>query len=132
MYDLNTLCDLSLTDFKVLTVAKSISDSCLIIGDGVTNSGENMLSYSRPRRSMAAIGRMFVASGFGSRTVAAGGGRQTAGVTSGMAVPVTTLLARRNRLIAGGGRCLARRIATARRRPLHLTIATVASTDASS
>ena len=40
MYDLNTLCDLSLTDFKVLTVAKSISDSCLIIGDGVTNSGE--------------------------------------------------------------------------------------------
>ena len=40
MYDLNTLCDLSLTEFKVLTVAKSISDSCLIIGDGVTNSGE--------------------------------------------------------------------------------------------
>ncbi|MDP9099834.1 MAG: hypothetical protein M3N48_12715, partial [Verrucomicrobiota bacterium] len=40
MYDLNTLCDLSLTEFKVLTVAKSISDSCLIIGDGVTNTGE--------------------------------------------------------------------------------------------
>lgn len=32
MYDLNTLCDLSLSNFKVLTSAKSISDSCHIIG----------------------------------------------------------------------------------------------------
>ncbi|HEX7517525.1 MAG TPA: hypothetical protein VF345_09585, partial [Chthoniobacterales bacterium] len=40
MYDLNTLCDLSVTDFKVLTVAKTISDSCLIIGEGITNNGD--------------------------------------------------------------------------------------------
>ena len=40
MYDLNTLCDLSLSNFRVLTVAKSISDSCLIIGEGITNKGD--------------------------------------------------------------------------------------------
>ena len=40
MYDLNTLCDLSLTNFKVLTTAKSISDSCHIIGEGITTNGE--------------------------------------------------------------------------------------------
>ncbi len=40
MYDLNTLCDLSLSNFKVLTVAKTITDSCLIIGEGVTMNGE--------------------------------------------------------------------------------------------
>ena len=40
MYDLNTLCNLSTSNFKVLTVAKSISDSCLIIGDGETLNGE--------------------------------------------------------------------------------------------
>ena len=41
MFDLNTLCDLSQTDFRVLTAAKSISDSCLIIGEGITNNGDN-------------------------------------------------------------------------------------------
>ena len=40
MYDLNTLCDLSLSNFKVLTSAKSISDSGHIIGEGITNNGE--------------------------------------------------------------------------------------------
>ncbi|HXX42211.1 MAG TPA: hypothetical protein VEI58_08090 [Chthoniobacterales bacterium] len=40
MLDLNTLCDLSQTDFKVLTSARSISDSCVIIGDGITNNGD--------------------------------------------------------------------------------------------
>src|ERR1043166_8006983 len=40
MYDLNMLCDLSLSNFKVLTVAKTIPDSCLIIGEGVTLNGE--------------------------------------------------------------------------------------------
>ncbi|PYK32218.1 MAG: hypothetical protein DME57_00705 [Verrucomicrobia bacterium] len=40
MYDLNTLCDLGQTDFKVLTVARTISDSCVIIGDGVTKNGD--------------------------------------------------------------------------------------------
>ena len=40
MYDLNTLCDLSQTDFKVLTVARTISDSLVIIGDGITNNGD--------------------------------------------------------------------------------------------
>ncbi len=40
MYDLNTLCDLSQSDFKVLTVARTISDSCVIIGDGVTKNGD--------------------------------------------------------------------------------------------
>src|SRR4029077_14590600 len=37
MYDLNTLCDLSQSGFKVLTVARTISDSCVIIGDGLTS-----------------------------------------------------------------------------------------------
>ncbi len=40
MFDLNTLCDLSQSDFRVLVVAKSISDSCLITGEGITNNGE--------------------------------------------------------------------------------------------
>ena len=40
MYDLNTLCDLSQTDFKVLTVARTITDSCVIIGDGITKNGD--------------------------------------------------------------------------------------------
>lgn len=40
MYDLNTLCDLSQTEFKVLTVARTISDSCVIIGDGITKNGD--------------------------------------------------------------------------------------------
>jgi len=40
MFDLNTLCDLSASGFSVLTVAKTISDSCLIIGEGITNKGE--------------------------------------------------------------------------------------------
>src|SRR6266849_6349497 len=33
MFDLNGLCDLSTSDFNVLTVANTISDSCLIIGE---------------------------------------------------------------------------------------------------
>src|SRR5438874_4505050 len=40
MYDLNTLCDLSQSEFKVLTVARTISDSCVIIGDGITKNGD--------------------------------------------------------------------------------------------
>jgi len=40
MYDLNTLCDLSQGEFKVLTVARTISDSCVIIGDGITTNGD--------------------------------------------------------------------------------------------
>jgi probable HAF family extracellular repeat protein len=40
MFDLNTLCDLSQSDFKVLTVAKAINDSCLITGEGITTNGE--------------------------------------------------------------------------------------------
>jgi probable HAF family extracellular repeat protein len=40
MFDLNTLCDLSQSDFKVLTVARTISDSFHIIGDGITKNGD--------------------------------------------------------------------------------------------
>jgi len=40
MFDLNTLCDLSTSNFKVLTVAKAINDDCVIVGDGVTLNGE--------------------------------------------------------------------------------------------
>ncbi len=40
MFDLNTLCDLSTSNFNVLTAAKTISDSCLIIGEGITNDGQ--------------------------------------------------------------------------------------------
>lgn len=40
MFDLNTLCDLSQGNFKVLTVAKAINDSCVIIGEGITNNGD--------------------------------------------------------------------------------------------
>jgi probable HAF family extracellular repeat protein len=40
MYDLNNLCDLSQTNFKVLTVARTISDSMVIIGDGITKNGD--------------------------------------------------------------------------------------------
>src|SRR5476651_527313 len=41
MFDLNTLCDLSQSDFRVLTVAKAINDSCVIIGEGITTNGES-------------------------------------------------------------------------------------------
>ena len=40
MYDLNLLCDLSTSDFKVLTVAKTIDDCGLIVGEGLTNNGD--------------------------------------------------------------------------------------------
>ncbi len=40
MFDLNTLCDLSQSDFKVLTLAKAINDSCVIIGEGITSNGD--------------------------------------------------------------------------------------------
>src|SRR5438067_11970096 len=40
MYDLHLLCDLSQSGFKVLTVARTISDSCVIIGDGLTTNGD--------------------------------------------------------------------------------------------
>src|SRR5438132_8943185 len=40
MYDLNNLCDLSQTNFKVLTIARTISDSLIIIGDGITKNGD--------------------------------------------------------------------------------------------
>ena len=40
MFDLNTLCDLSQSDFKILAVARTISDSCLIIGEGITTNGQ--------------------------------------------------------------------------------------------
>jgi probable HAF family extracellular repeat protein len=40
MFDLNDLCDLSQSDFRVLTVAKTINDSCLIVGEGITNNGD--------------------------------------------------------------------------------------------
>ncbi len=39
MFDLNALCDLAQSDFRILTIAKAISDSCLIIGEGITNDG---------------------------------------------------------------------------------------------
>jgi probable HAF family extracellular repeat protein len=40
MYDLNNLCDLGQSGFKVLTVARTISDSCVIIGDGISSNGD--------------------------------------------------------------------------------------------
>lgn len=40
IFDLNTLCDLAQSDFRVLTVAKAISDSCVIIGEGITTNGD--------------------------------------------------------------------------------------------
>ena len=36
MFDLNALCDLTNSGFKVLTAARSINDSCVIIGEGIT------------------------------------------------------------------------------------------------
>src|SRR4051794_25217974 len=40
MYDLNTLCDPSQAGFKALAIARTISDSCVIIGDGITANGD--------------------------------------------------------------------------------------------
>src|ERR1700730_1225389 len=40
MFDLNNLCDLSTSDFKVLTAAKTINDCCLIVGEGITVNGD--------------------------------------------------------------------------------------------
>src|SRR5581483_3570892 len=40
MYDLNNLCDLGQSGFKVLTIARTISDSCVIIGDGISSNGD--------------------------------------------------------------------------------------------
>ncbi len=40
MFDLNNLCDLSSTDFQVLSTATSINDSCQIIGEGLTKDGQ--------------------------------------------------------------------------------------------
>src|SRR5712671_2953173 len=40
MYDLNLLCDLSTSNFKVLTVAQTIDDCLEIVGEGVTLNGD--------------------------------------------------------------------------------------------
>ena len=48
MFDLNTLCDLSTSDFKVLTSAKTINDACWIIGEGVTNNGQKHAFLLKP------------------------------------------------------------------------------------
>ena len=40
MYDLNLLCDLSTSNFKVLTVAKTIDDCLEIVGEGITLNGD--------------------------------------------------------------------------------------------
>jgi probable HAF family extracellular repeat protein len=48
MYDLNTICDLSTSNFKVLTSAKTISDSAHIIGEGITNNGEKHAFLLKP------------------------------------------------------------------------------------
>src|ERR1700738_4964625 len=40
MFDLNMLCDLSQSDFSVLSAAKTINDCCLIVGEGVTTGGQ--------------------------------------------------------------------------------------------
>ena len=40
IFDLNTMCDLSQSDFKVLSLAKAINDSCLITGEGITTNGD--------------------------------------------------------------------------------------------
>ena len=40
MHDLNALCDLPKSSFKVLTRANTISDSCVIVGEGITKTGE--------------------------------------------------------------------------------------------
>ena len=40
MYDLNLLCDLSTSDFKLLTVAKTINDCGLIVGEGIAINGD--------------------------------------------------------------------------------------------
>src|ERR1700730_6671765 len=40
MYDLNLLCDLSTSDFKVLTVARTINDCGEIVGEGLATNGD--------------------------------------------------------------------------------------------
>ena len=39
MFDLNTLCDLATKDFRILTVAKAINDSLVVVGEGITSGG---------------------------------------------------------------------------------------------
>ena len=80
---------------------------------------------------MAGAGRTAAASGFGSRTGAAGGGKPVAVAISGMEDRALLRLVRRNRRTAGGGHYLVRRIADAIRRLLLLTIAGAASKDIS-
>ncbi len=55
MYDLNLLCDLSLSDFKVLTVAKTIGDCLEIVGEGITLNGEKHAFLMVPNRSMGEV-----------------------------------------------------------------------------
>src|ERR1043166_5116385 len=40
MYDINLLCDLSTSNFKVLTAAKTIDDCFEIVGEGITLNGD--------------------------------------------------------------------------------------------
>lgn len=40
MFDLNSLCDLATSNFQVLTAAKAINDSMVIVGEGITAAGE--------------------------------------------------------------------------------------------
>src|SRR5436190_11539304 len=46
MYDLNTLCDLTTSNFKVLSSAKSISDSCQDRKSTRLNSSHTVISYA--------------------------------------------------------------------------------------
>ena len=40
MVDLNSLCDLAAGGFRLLTVAKAINDSMVIVGEGIANDGQ--------------------------------------------------------------------------------------------
>ena len=104
MFDLNTLCDLSQSDFNLLTVAKTISDSCLIIGEESLPTATSTPSCLHRCQSMEGNGRTFVVNGFGSKKAAAGGGRPVAVATNGMALRAITLRVRHSHRIAGGGR----------------------------
>src|SRR6266480_5475924 len=48
MYDLNLLCDLSTSNFKVLVAARTINDCFEIVGEGVTTNGDKHAFLLKP------------------------------------------------------------------------------------
>ena len=104
MYDLNFLCDLSTSNFKVLTVAKTIDDCLEIVGEGITLNGDKHAFLLTPTPVDGGRWCYSCCQWIWKQEGVDGGGNRIVVVTNGMALRDITLRVRLGHRLAGGGR----------------------------